>query len=149
MAFRQVYVRKELCPRVILKRLSVSLTHPYHCKKCPQRFHKFYLSYHQNSNNLPEIDHINRDSLDNRLENLRWVDKFTQSVNRTGFGKYAKYIYLEDCKTKKNPNPSWKIQIRNYKCKYCKRYSGNKYSLEEIKEFRNIILNDNNIEIID
>ena len=58
MAFNRMYVNKELWPRLILKRLSVSLTHPYHCNKCPQRFHKFYeatahyLSYHQNSNDL-------------------------------------------------------------------------------------------------
>ena len=60
MAFNQVYVNKKLCPRVILKRLSLSLTHPYHCTKCPQRFHKIYeatahyLSSHQNSNDLPK-----------------------------------------------------------------------------------------------
>ena len=60
MAFNQIYVNKELWPRVILKRLSLSMTHPYHCNKCPQRFHKIYeatahyLSYHQNSNDLPE-----------------------------------------------------------------------------------------------
>ena len=60
MAFRQVYTKKEVWPKVVLKRLSLSLTHPYHCTKCPQQFHKIYeatehyLSYHQNSNDLPE-----------------------------------------------------------------------------------------------
>ena len=60
MSFRQVYVRKEVWPKVILKRLSVSLTHPYKCTRCTERFHKIheatahYLSSHQNSNDLPE-----------------------------------------------------------------------------------------------
>ena len=60
MSFRQVYVRKEVWPKVILKRLSVSLTHPYKCTRCKERFHKIheatahYLSSHQNSNDLPE-----------------------------------------------------------------------------------------------
>ena len=31
MAFRQVYTKKEVWPKVVLKRLSLSLTHPYHC----------------------------------------------------------------------------------------------------------------------
>ena len=60
MALRQLFNsnKKEVWPKVVLKRLSLSLTHPYHCNKCPQRFHKIYeatehyLSYHQNSNNL-------------------------------------------------------------------------------------------------
>ena len=29
-------------PRIMLKRLSESLTHPYHCNKCQQRFHKVH-----------------------------------------------------------------------------------------------------------
>ena len=60
MAFRQVYIKKEVWPKVILKRLSMSLTHPYKCTRCKERFHKIheatvhYLSSHQNSNDLPE-----------------------------------------------------------------------------------------------
>lgn len=30
----------------------------------------------------PEIDHINRDKLDNRVSNLRWVDDSEQGINR-------------------------------------------------------------------
>ena len=45
-------------PRIILKRLSESLTHPFQCTMCQQRFHKLpeatahYLITHQNSNEL-------------------------------------------------------------------------------------------------
>ena len=55
---RQVYLQKE--PRIILKRLSLSLTHPYRCTECKQRFQKsyeataHYLTTHENSNDLPE-----------------------------------------------------------------------------------------------
>lgn len=35
-----------------------------------------------NPDNLPEIDHINRKPDDNRVENLRWVNDFTQAQNR-------------------------------------------------------------------
>lgn len=35
-----------------------------------------------NPNNLPQVDHINRIRIDNRIENLRWVDLTIQNENR-------------------------------------------------------------------
>lgn len=36
-----------------------------------------------NPDEKPEVDHINRDSLDNRLENIKWATKSEQNINRT------------------------------------------------------------------
>ena len=36
-----------------------------------------------NPNNLPEVDHINRDKTDNCAENLRWVTRAEQVENKT------------------------------------------------------------------
>lgn len=41
---------------------------------------------------VAEVDHINRDRLDNRRENLRVVGRRLNSINRAGSGKYSQYI---------------------------------------------------------
>lgn len=40
------------------------------------------LTFIPNPNNYPDIDHINRDKLDNRVENLRWCNKLMNNENR-------------------------------------------------------------------
>jgi len=97
-----------------------------------------------------EVDHIDRNRLNNNMNNLRWVDKLTQIENRIGWGNCSKkYIMLEDLKSKKNPNPSWKISIKNTKCKFVKRFQYANYTLDDIILIRNDILNKHNIPIID
>jgi len=58
-----------------------TLTNP--SGKCSFLIHRLVgEAFIPNPDNLPEIDHINRNSADNRVENLRWVNDFTQSQNR-------------------------------------------------------------------
>ena len=41
MAMRN-HLKEEVYPRVLLKRLSESITHPFQCTGCQKRFHKVY-----------------------------------------------------------------------------------------------------------
>ena len=51
------------------------------------KYHRIIaLMFLPNPDNLPEIDHINHDKLDNRLENLRWVSSHDNSMNKTKYG---------------------------------------------------------------
>ncbi len=40
------------------------------------------LHYISNPDNKPQVDHINRDRQDNRVENLRWVTNIENNVNK-------------------------------------------------------------------
>jgi hypothetical protein len=51
------------------------------------------ITFIENPNNYPEVDHRDRNRLNNNIENLRWV---TQETNRENslFGKKSPYPYL-------------------------------------------------------
>ena len=52
------------------------------------------LQFIPNPNNLPEIDHINHNKLDNRIENLSWVSKSENQRNKTSWRH--QYIFLDE-----------------------------------------------------
>ena len=52
------------------------------------------LQFIPNPDNLPEIDHINRIRTDNRLDNLRWIDRAGNMKNKVSCGEY-KYNYVD------------------------------------------------------
>jgi hypothetical protein len=60
------------------------------------------IQYLENPDNLPEIDHIDRNQKNNDLSNLRWVDKKTQNNNKSN-------ILTEEQKEIR------KVEIREYK----------------------------------
>lgn len=83
-------------------------------------------AYLPNPDNLPYVDHINRDTQDNRLENLRWASYSLNGVNRKEQITSSGHKYI--CKTSKGYHIAFK---RNKKL-----YQTNRASLEEAIQWR-------------
>ena len=49
-----------------------------------------------------EVDHINRDPTDNRLCNLRWLDRSGQQLNKSSKGRNSGYPYISRVVGKNN-----------------------------------------------
>ena len=116
-----------------------------------QRIHRLLaIHFIPNPNNELQIDHINRNREDNTINNLRWVSHSENQINKLYDNtKYKKYITLEDVKSKKCSNPSWRIHINNTKCQFRKRYQFAKYTYEDIIKIRNDLLTRHDIPILD
>ena len=91
------------------------------------------MTYLPNFYGLPEIDHKDRNSLNNNLFNLRWVSRSENAINvRMRPNKKVPYRHIVEDKF------CWRVRItRNRVSLISKRFSKNFYSLEEVVKFRN------------
>ena len=76
------------------------------------------IHYILNPDNLPTVDHIDRNKLNNDVSNLRWADYITQNNNRTSELKKRvtnksghKYISL---RKQKNREDRWLLNIKKH-----------------------------------
>jgi len=105
------------------------------------RVHKIVaLAWIPNPDNLPEIDHINRDKTDNRVENLRWVSRSENSINR-GNMKNNKLGHKHICECIQQPSGREYYVICIPRMKIQKRFNKNKYTLEQVILERDKMLN--------
>ncbi len=93
-----------------------------------------------------EIDHIDRNRLNNNLDNLRWVTKSENMANRRMSGKVPyRHISIIGVKIM-----SYRIRItRNKECIYVKTFRQDMYTLEEVVARRNEKYKELGIEIDD
>jgi len=91
------------------------------------------LTYLPNYYGLPEIDHKDRNSLNNNLFNLRWVSRSENSINvRMRPNKKVPFRHINE------EEWSWRIRIlRNKVFVFSKKFSKNTFTLDEVVKFRN------------
>jgi hypothetical protein len=77
---------------------------------------------------LPEIDHLNRNKLDNRIENLRWANKSMNAINRIARSKKIGERCIEYTK-----EGTYRVDIRRKDVVFRKTYG----TLQEAIEARN------------
>ena len=92
------------------------------------------LAYIPNPNNYPEVDHIDKNPLNNNLSNLRWANREMQMNNRNAYG-IIKHKYI--CYTTNGKIKSYRIIKRDY---FSKLLSCEKYTLQDAIDLRTKLL---------
>tara|TARA_B100001094_G_C18035073_1_gene722083 strand:- start:65 stop:964 length:900 start_codon:yes stop_codon:yes gene_type:complete len=90
-------------------------------------FHKYITGYDM-------TDHINRDPMDNRLENLRKTTPKLNNNNRNPSKKYLENNFHKLGVRFLNKDESWQARIKQNGTEYTKSFSVKKYGYEEAKQ---------------
>ena len=94
------------------------------------------LAYIPNTENKPEVDHKDRNTLNNSLSNLRWATREEQIENRRSYGEIPHKLicYSYD---KKNGNKYYQIAKKGY---FSKVLNVEKYTLKDAVDLRRSFL---------
>ena len=112
------------------------------CKEKQFYVHRLLaIQFIPNPNNYPEVDHIDTNTLNNNLLNLRWATRKMQVENRNGYGK-IKHKYISYGYTNKRKNKYYIIQKTGY---FNKILNVEKYTLEDAIELRTKLLEEHDL----
>tara|TARA_R110000822_G_scaffold19777_2_gene64213 strand:- start:3165 stop:3674 length:510 start_codon:yes stop_codon:yes gene_type:complete len=74
--------------------LTYTLMNKECCKKKNYNIHRLLgLTFLDNPNNYPCIDHIDRNKQNNSLDNLRWVSYQDNAINKPSYNPFGRGVY--------------------------------------------------------